>query len=143
MVAGLLYAIAQGILVGPLTKKMGEVKVIKLSLLGSSVGFILMLLAFNYASMLITVGIFMLCNALVKPATLAVISKKATTTQGSAMGIAESFMSLGRILGPLWAGYILDINISYPYASGALFFMLVFLFTVIMDLRRGKKIFHC
>ncbi len=130
MVAGLLYAIAQGVVVGPLTKKMGESKVIKLSLLGSSVGFVIMLLATNYAGMLITVGIFALFNALLKPATLAIISKKATMSQGSAMGIAESFMSIGRIIGPLWAGYILDVNIYYPYISGALLFMFVFLISL-------------
>lgn len=130
MVAGLLYAVAQGVLVGPLTEKLGEVRVIKLSLLGSSAGFILMLLAVDYASMLITAGIFTLFNALLKPATLAVISRKTTISQGSAMGIAESYMSLGRIAGPLWAGYILDVNIHYPYISGALFFFLMFLISM-------------
>lgn len=39
MVAGLFYAIAQGVLVGPLTKKIGEPRVIKVSLLGGSLGF--------------------------------------------------------------------------------------------------------
>lgn len=60
MVAGLVYAIVQGVLVGPLTNKIGENRVIKLSLFGSSCGFILMVLAFNYASILLTVGFF--CN---------------------------------------------------------------------------------
>lgn len=136
MVAGLFYAIAQGVLVGPLTKKIGEIRVIKLSLLGGSVGFILMLLAFNFVTMLITVGFFVLCNALLKPATLAVISKRANTSQGSAMGLAESYMSLGRIIGPLSAGYFIDVNILYPYFSGAFIFMFMF---VISFMKSGEQ----
>jgi MFS transporter, DHA1 family, multidrug resistance protein len=130
MVTGLIYLLTQGLLVGPLTKKLGEGSVIKLSLLGSSLGFLLMLLAFNYITMLVTVGFFNLFNALLRPATLAVISKKATITQGAAMGIAESYMGLGRVIGPLWAGYMLDLNIHYPYLSGALFFMIIFLISL-------------
>jgi len=43
------------------------------------------------------------------------------------MGIAEAYMSLGRMIGPLWAGYRLDVNINIPYISGVLFFLVVFL----------------
>lgn len=131
MVSGLLYAIAQGVLVGPLTKKIGEGKAIKVSLLGSSIGFVIMLLADNYAGMLVTVGFFILFNALLKPTTLSLISKKATMSQGSAMGIAQSFLSLGKVIGPLWAGYIFDVNIYYPYISGAIFFMIVFVISLV------------
>lgn len=59
-------------------------------------------------------------------------------SQGSAMGIAESYMSLGRIAGPLWAGYILDINIYYPYISGALFFLIIFIISILIDRKVNK-----
>lgn len=131
MLVGLIYAVVQGLLVGPLSNKMGEEKVIRLSLLGSSCGFVLMLLAFDYITMLMAAGFFVTFNALLRPANLAIISKKTTITQGTAMGIAESYMSLGRVIGPLWAGFILDVNISYPYISGALFFFVVFLVSLI------------
>jgi hypothetical protein len=36
------------------------------------------------------------------------------------MGLNNSFMSLGRIAGPTWAGFVLDVNVAYPYYSGAL-----------------------
>ena len=51
------------------------------------------------------------------------------------MGVAESFMSLGRVLGPLWAGYVLDINIHYPYITGALFFFCVFVLSVVKGMK--------
>ena len=34
------------------------------------------------------------------------------------MGLSNSFVSLGRIIGPLLAGYIFDINILMPYLAG-------------------------
>ncbi len=136
MVTGLVYLLTQGLLVGPLTKKIGEGGVIKLSLLGSSLGFLLMLLAVDYITILVTVGLFNLFNALLRPVTLAVISKKATISQGAAMGIAESYMGVGRVIGPLWAGYMLDLNIHYPYLSGSMFFMIIFL--VSLRISRAK-----
>jgi len=131
MVTGLIYAVAQGVLVGPLTRRMGEGGVIKMSLIGSALGFLAMLLAVDYISMLVTVGLFNIFNALLKPSTMALISKKATITQGSAMGVAEAYMSLGRMVGPLWAGYMLEVNINYPYISGALFFAVMFLISMV------------
>ena len=127
MVTGLVYVLAQGLLVGPLTNRLTEGGVIKMSLIGSAAGFLLMLLAFDYITMLLTVGLFNLFNAVLKPATMGLISKKTTSAQGSVMGIAESYMGLGRALGPLWAGAMVDININLPYLGGALFFVIMFI----------------
>jgi len=127
MVTGLVYVLAQGLLVGPLTNRLSEGGVIKMSLIGSAAGFLLMLLAFDYLTMLLTVGLFNLFNAVLKPATMGLISKQTTFGQGSVMGIAESYMGLGRALGPLWAGAMVDININLPYLGGALFFVIMFI----------------
>lgn len=40
--------------------------------------------------------------------------------QGVAMGLNNAFMSLGRSVGLLSAGFIYDINLSYPYWSGSI-----------------------
>jgi DHA1 family multidrug resistance protein-like MFS transporter len=37
-----------------------------------------------------------------------------------AMGLSNSFMSLGRIGGPLLAGFVFDINVVLPFISGAI-----------------------
>jgi MFS transporter, DHA1 family, multidrug resistance protein len=36
------------------------------------------------------------------------------------MGLNNSYQSLGRILGPVWAGLVYDLNMNFPYWSGAL-----------------------
>jgi DHA1 family multidrug resistance protein-like MFS transporter len=47
------------------------------------------------------------------------------------MGLSNSFVSLGRIVGPILGGIVLDINLMLPYLSGAGFMLLGFLFSMI------------
>jgi DHA1 family multidrug resistance protein-like MFS transporter len=35
------------------------------------------------------------------------------------MGLSNAFVSLGRIVGPVWGGLALDIQAGLPYLSGA------------------------
>jgi MFS transporter, DHA1 family, multidrug resistance protein len=119
-VIGPISALAQGLLTGPVTRRWGESWVIKVSMLGSAVGFPLMLAANSMPSVLLTVGLFVLANTMLRPVTSSLISKRAEGGQGMAMGLNNAFQSLGRIVGPLWAGALFDANISYPYLSSAL-----------------------
>jgi len=43
------------------------------------------------------------------------------------MGLSNSFVSLGRIVGPILGGIVLDVNLNLPYLSGAGFMLLGFL----------------
>ena len=44
------------------------------------------------------------------------------------MGLNSSFMSLGRFIGPLLAGFLFDIRITLPYLVGSLIMFLGFVF---------------
>ncbi|MCA9874945.1 MAG: MFS transporter, partial [Anaerolineales bacterium] len=126
MFIGLLSAVVQGGLTGPLSRRWGESAIIKASLLGSAIGFAIMLLAFNLVTILLTVGFFIISNAMLRPAVSSLTSRRATGGQGMAMGLNNSFMSLGRIVGPVWAGFLFDVNIHWPYLSGAVVMLLGF-----------------
>ena len=130
MIMSFVYLVSQGFIVGPLSKKYGEKKVITGALAGNAVGFLFLLLANTFITMVIAVSFFILLNALLKPAALSFISTNAQSQQGEAMGLAESFMSIGRIGGPLWAGMVFDINIFMPFISGAVFFMVMFIYSL-------------
>lgn len=130
-VVGLVSTLVQGVLTGPATRWLGEGLVIKISLLGSSLGFALMLTAASQWSVYLTVGFFVFMNAMLRPAINSIISKNSLGGQGVAMGLANSFMSLGRIVGPLWAGSMIDVNVSFPYLSGAVVFFVLFVASVI------------
>lgn len=118
-VIGLASALVQGVLTGPLTRRWGEVALIKVSLLGSAAGFLIMLGAFNFVTVLLSTTVFMVFNSLLRPGTSSLISKRAPGGQGVAMGLNNSSMSLGRIVGPVWAGLLFDARITYPYLSSA------------------------
>ena len=126
MFIGLLSAVVQGGLTGPLSRRWGESAIIKASLLGSAIGFAIMLPALNLATILLTVGFFIISNAMLRPAVSSLTSRRARGGQGVAMGLNNSFMSLGRIVGPVWAGFLFDVNIHWPYLSGAVVMLVGF-----------------
>ena len=131
MVVGLVSAITQGGLTGLVTRKWGETPIIKIGMLGSAISLFLVSLATNYWSLLFTIGLFVFTTALLTPAISALTSKRAETQQGMAMGLSNSFMSLGRIAGPLLAGFVFDINAVLPFVSGAVIMLLGFITSMI------------
>jgi DHA1 family multidrug resistance protein-like MFS transporter len=130
-VVGIVGALTQGVLTGPLTKRWGEATVIKVTLLASAVTFPLLLMANNLATVLLTTGLFTLPNALLRPAVISLTSKQAGARQGTAMGLNNSFTSLGRVVGPIWAGFAFDLNINYPYLSGGVIMFVGFLLSLV------------
>ena len=122
---------SQGALTGVLIRHWGEVAVIRLSLAATAVGFLLMLQAAAYLSLLLATGFLILAIALLGPALNSLISSRTRLKQGITMGLANSFTSLGRILGPVWAGAIFDVDMRYPFLSGAAILALGFLISLV------------
>lgn len=118
-VVGLVSAIVQGLLTGPATRRFGDRRVIQASLFASVVGFLLMITAKSLPTVMATAGFFVFSNSMLRPGVASLTSKRANMPQGAVMGLSNSFMSLGRIIGPLWAGKVLDINLQYPFLTGA------------------------
>ena len=140
-VIGLVSAVAQGILTGPLTRLWGEANVIKVSLISSAIAFPLMLLAYNYTTVVITICLFILANSLLRPAVSSLTSRRATVGQGVAMGLNNSFMSLGRIFGPVMAGILFDINLNFPYLTGGLVMFIGFVISLsLLAKEQGNKV---
>lgn len=127
MVMSLMYAVAQGVLVGPLTRRLGEETLMSLLFPAISLAFLLLVAAGSALTLVAAVACFMLFIALLKPTALSCLSRQAGDSQGAAMGIAESFMSIGRIAGPLAAGSLFDLHMNAPYLMGMIFFLLLFI----------------
>ena len=126
MVVGLISAIIQSALVGPLIKRFGEINIIRASMASSAIGFILMTQATNFVGVLLSVSYFVISNAMLNPSVNSLISKRTESGQGITMGISNSFLSLGRIVGPLWAGCVFDVSVNLPYTSGAVIMLVGF-----------------
>ena len=119
MVIGAVLILGQGGLTGPLTKRFGELPLIRLGLAGRAVGFVLISLAVDFTTLLLALGFFTLALALIGPALNAYISHFAGEHQGAVMGLNSAATSLGRVVGPLLAGPLFDLNMEYPLWSGA------------------------
>lgn len=132
MVMGSVLIIAQGTLTGPLTKKFGELPLICAGLAGGILGYLGMSLAVDFPTTLLALSIFTLAIALIGPALNAYLSRFAEGYQGTVMGMNSAANSLGRITGPLWAGAIYDINIEYPFMSGAIVLAIDLVITLMM-----------
>lgn len=124
---GLVSALAQGLLTGKATRRWGDARVIKASLFASIFGFLLMLTAQNLVMVIIMTGLFVFSNSILRPGVSALISKRTHYGQGMAMGLNNSYMSLGRIIGPLWAGAALDMDLRFPYLTGATIMLIGFI----------------
>jgi DHA1 family multidrug resistance protein-like MFS transporter len=130
MVVAITSTVGKAVLTGPVTRKWGESTTIKASLIAGALGYPLLLLAWDFFSILVATAVFILSKTLLRPATFALISKRAAGNQGAAMGLSNSFMSLGRIIGPIWAGFAFDINLNLPYVSGSVFMLIGFLMSL-------------
>ena len=126
-IVGFVAVVGRGILTGLFTRRWGESLVIKGALLSGSITFILLLLAKSYGAVLFTSGLFVLTTAFFRPSVHSLTSQRATIGQGVAMGLSNSFVSSGRVIGPIWAGAVFDLNPIFPYLSGALILFIVFL----------------
>lgn len=124
---GGVAVVAQGLLTGPLTKRWGERPLIRWTLLASAITFLLLLVADSFATVLLATALFTLPNALLRPAVIALTSKVVPEQQGVLMGLSNSSNNLGRAIAPIWAGFVFDIDVRFPYLSGAVIMLAGFL----------------
>jgi DHA1 family multidrug resistance protein-like MFS transporter len=117
---GLVSVIEQGVVIGPLSRKFGETRIIEGGLLVSIAGFIGMALAVNKPWLVVSALVFNMGNVLLAPSVTSLISKRTRDGQGAAMGMNNSFQALGRGIGPLWAGFAYDMTATLSFWTGAL-----------------------
>ncbi|MGD9566873.1 MAG: MFS transporter [Sedimentibacter sp.] len=127
MTVGIVASIVQFAITGKLIKKLGEKRLMRIALFGSSFGFFIMTMATSMYTVLLTTSVFVFAKTMLRPSIASLLSKENDNFgQGVVMGLNNSFMSIGNIIGPIWAGYFFDINIEIPYISGAVIMALGF-----------------
>ena len=131
MVMGVTMIAVQGGLVGWLSKRVREMRLIRVSLLGGVLGFIAMAQTENLIQLLAVLAFIMLALSLLSPSLNASISRYGGEHQGALMGVNNAMISLGRVLGPLWGGYLYDLNMTYAFYSGAVMLAIGWLVSVL------------
>jgi DHA1 family tetracycline resistance protein-like MFS transporter len=114
---GLVGAIVQGGGIGRLVKKMGEPKVIAMSLFVAAIGIgVLPYIEHSWAWLLIALAIFSIGSSLTRPPVFGMISQlTAAHEQGTNIGVAQGVGSLARILGPIFATTLFVNHVAIPY----------------------------
>ena len=115
---GIISVVAQLFIVDRLVKRIGEGMVLTIFLAVATFGFLLTFFASNYTLFFIVTLIIFLATSILRPVLTTMISKLAGNEQGFAMGMNNAYMSIGNILGPLLAGVLYDVDISYPFILG-------------------------
>jgi len=123
VVMGIVSVIVQGFLVDRVQKAIGEPRMMLAGLLIGAAG--MAAVAFTNTAVAATIAICVLSvgSGFARPANSSLISRNAGSQQGTAIGLMDSFDSLGRIVGPTVAGFIYRLNPTLPYASGAILFL--------------------
>jgi MFS transporter, DHA1 family, multidrug resistance protein len=127
---GIISVIEQGVIIGPLSRRFGEMRIIQGGLLIGIAGFIGMALSPDKWALVISSLVFNMGNVLLAPSVTSLISKRAKSGQGAAMGLNNSFQALGRATGPLWAGFAYDLYSTLSFWSGALIQLAAFFYTL-------------
>jgi MFS family permease len=113
--AGVIAALVQGV-IGRLVKKFGEPKLIFISLIIFAIGLAGLPFAGSLPEILIVLALLAIGSGLNRPPVFGLISLKSSPhEQGANLGVAQSFGSLARILGPIFAGTLFFVDMKLPY----------------------------
>jgi DHA1 family tetracycline resistance protein-like MFS transporter len=117
---GLLSAAMQGGLIGRLTARFGEEKLLLAGLALIAAGLLLVPLSYGLPVLIPAVSALALGMGAMQPSLNSLISRRAgADRQGEVMGVAQSVGSLSRVLGPLLAGILFaGLGRNSPYFCG-------------------------
>jgi MFS family permease len=117
---GVFAVVVQGGLIGPLTRRFGERRLLLAGLALQAVSFALLPFAATLTGLLVVLVPLSLGNGLTSPSLSALLSRMAhKDDQGGTMGIGESASALGRIIGPESGTFTYaHVGHAFPYVAG-------------------------
>jgi len=123
---GVVSAIVQGGLVGRLAPRLGERRLAVTGALLLAVGLALVPVTADNGWFLPVLGVLSAGSALAGPSVYAVVSRTATPgQQGAALGLSQTASTLGRIVGPTVAGFLIGARgLNSPFWAGAVLALL-------------------
>lgn len=118
---GILVVVMQGGLVGRLVVRWGERALLLLAgLVLLAVGLALLPISGTLGLLLLALSLLSVGEGAVTPTVTALLSLASSSrTQGETLGLAQGMAGLGRILGPLAAGWLFASSTSAPFVLGS------------------------
>ncbi|MCS7229432.1 MAG: MFS transporter [Candidatus Kryptonium sp.] len=139
---GMIGVLTQGYLIGKLTKKFKEEKILITGTFLMAIGLLGMTFSSHFFEFLIFATFFTFGSGITTPSVLSLISMQAgTEIQGMTLGLGQSLSSLARVFGPSTGGFFYgNFGQKSPFALGALAMGLSFLLAVGIYYRKNSKI---
>jgi len=128
---GAVSALVQSVFIYKVTHRFGEHKTAIFGLTIMAVALFLM----PFSKIGLVMGGFMMLmtlgSALARPTLTALVSKETKEGQGTTMGVATAFDSLGRMLGPLMGGWLFaTFGFHSPFTTTTVLILVVLIFVV-------------
>lgn len=104
---GVIGVIVQGGLIGPLTKRFAEKSLVITAVVSQGAGYALLVVAADVPVLVAAMTFLAIGSGLHNPVLSSLVSKEAGETErGSVLGVFQGASSLGRVIGPLYAGAV-------------------------------------
>jgi len=125
---GAIGIVMRAVLLGPTVRRFGEIGVTRMGSLSLVLGLSLIPVPAmfdltrpeRFAALALIVLFVPVGTALLFPATTALVSRRATRSEmGQTMGVQQAFGSTARVVGPICAGWLYELNIRAPFWAAA------------------------
>jgi MFS family permease len=125
---GAIGIVMRAVLLGPTVRRFGEIGVTRMGSLSLVLGLALVPVPAmfdltrpeRFAALALIVLFVPVGTALLFPATTALVSRRAARLEmGQTMGVQQAFGSTARVLGPICAGWLYELNIRAPFWAAA------------------------
>jgi DHA1 family tetracycline resistance protein-like MFS transporter len=124
---GVVLVLVQGGLIGRLTKRYGEARLVVGGAAAIGLGLLALPFALSLPVLLVVSAFLAVGMGILNPAVSSLVSREAEIDErGGIMGVSQSASSLARIVGPALAGFVYgDFGRDTPYYLGAVVLALV------------------
>src|SRR5262245_2355534 len=119
---GLLAVVVQGWLVGRLTRRVPERRLVIAGACALAAGLFLLPVAGGRTGLLLALGLVILGQGLASPSLSSLISRTTDTgAQGHALGVSQALSAGARVLGPAGGGLVFDrLGLAAPYLAAGI-----------------------
>lgn len=122
---GLALVAVQGGLIGPLTARVGSMRLLRMGLIVVSAGLVLLAFTTVWATLVVSMLLLAFGQGIATPSITALVTEVAPPERrGEALGYQQSAGAFGRVAGPILAGALFDhVGVGSPYVVGGVLFL--------------------
>jgi DHA1 family tetracycline resistance protein-like MFS transporter len=126
---GVIGVVIQGGLIGPLTSKFGERRLVSVAVVFLGSGYLVLSYTTAVASLVVAMTCLAIGNGLANPSLSSLVSKEADDTErGAVLGVYQGAGSLSRVVGPMYAGFVFEhLGPAIPFVFAAVFMVPTFI----------------